>query len=84
MALVQVVDGIGQTALAPVVDGGHRALGFHQSLELLDHCGDGLFAQRGVHDIDHFIVCVYLCHGSLHLLMDIWPAILVAGKDLPA
>src|SRR5699024_2357391 len=65
-ALVLVVDGVGQTALAPLVDGVDRTVGLDQGLELTDQSGGSLVVEGGGGNQHGFVLCHFV-----HLLLDI-------------
>ena len=77
-----VIDGVGQPALAPLLNLHDRAVLLGQRLKLLDGGGNSLLAQRGIDDIHDFVISVNLCHG-LHLLLDEWPPLSGGSKDSP-
>mgnify|MGYP000513742746 CR=1 FL=1 len=70
VAFGDVVDGVGQLALAPLLNLHSRAVLLHEGLELFGQSGDLLFGQSAVHDENDLIVCGNLSHSWLHLLLD--------------
>ena len=81
VAVVLVVDGIGQTALAPLVNLGQSAVGLHQVLELGHESGGRLLAQVGVQNVDSLVVRAELCHVLCTSLWTYGPHISDEGKD---
>ena len=68
-ALDLVVDGIRQTALAPLVDRIDGAVRLDEGLELAHQGGGSLLIQSGAGNQHGFV----LSHFSVHLLLDVWP-----------
>ena len=62
-AFLLVVDGVGQTALAPLVDGIDRTVSLDQGLELTHQSGGSLLIESGAGNQHGFVLC-HFCSTS--------------------
>ena len=59
-AFLLVVDGIGQTALTPLVDGIDRTVSLDQGLELTDESGRSLLVESSAGNQHGFVLCHFV------------------------
>ena len=59
-AFLLIVDGVGQTALAPLVDGIDRTVSLDQGLELTNQSGGSLLVESGAGNQHGFVLCHFV------------------------
>ena len=80
VAFLLVVDLVGQSALAPLIDGIDGAVGSDQIGELLNQLGGGVLGQL-VAQYEYCLIALgQVCH-TLHLLMDFRPLHRAGGRS---